>query len=106
MLRRIVSNALLPFPSGICRVGNELFVSCGNHTIVKLSLSDRRNQMALYCGQGNASGNQDVVVSSARLHSPHGLVNMGSSLIVCDTGNRSVRVIFNGKPLKELSAVI
>ena len=62
--------------------------------------------MAIYCGQGNASGNQDGVVSSARLHSPHGLVNMGSSLIVCDTGNRSVRVISNGKPFKELSAVI
>ena len=78
-------------------VGNELFDSCGNHTIVKLSLSDRRNQIALYCGQGNASGNQDGVVSSGRLHSPHGLVNMGSSLIVCDAGNRSVRVISNGK---------
>ena len=77
MLQRIVSDALLPSPSGICHVGNELFVSCGNHTIVKLSLSDRRNQMVLYCGQGNASGNQDAVVSFERLHSPHGLVNMG-----------------------------
>ena len=27
-------------------------------------------------------------------------------MIVCDTGNRSVRVISNGKPFKELSAVI
>ncbi|XP_028514449.1 uncharacterized protein LOC114574924 [Exaiptasia diaphana] len=106
MLRRIVSDALLTSPSGICRVGNELFVSCASHTIVKLSLSDRRNEMTLYCGQGNASGNQDGVVSSARLHSPHGLVNMGSSLIVCDTGNSSVRVISNGQPFKELSAVI
>ena len=106
MLRRIVSNALLPSPSGIFRVGNELFVSCGNHTIVKLSLSERRNQMALFCGQGNASGNQDGVVSSARFHSPHGLVNMGSSLIVCDTGKRSVRVISKGKPFKEVSAAI
>ena len=62
--------------------------------------------MALYCGQGNASGNQDGVVSYARLHSPLGLGNMGSSLIVCDTENRSVRVFSNGKPFKELSAVI
>lgn len=62
--------------------------------------------MALYCGQGNASANQNGVVSSARLHSPHGLVNMGSSLVVCDTGNSSVRVISNGKPFKELSADI
>ena len=31
---------------------------------------------------------------------------MGSSLIVCDTGNRSVKVISNGKAFKELSAVI
>ncbi|PFX27318.1 Sentrin-specific protease 1 [Stylophora pistillata] len=83
-----VFDALLLSPSGLCRVRNELFVSCGNHTIVKLSLSDRRNQMALYCGQGNASGNQDGVVSSARLRSPHCHVNMGSSLIVCDTRNR------------------
>ena len=96
MLRRIVSDALLPSPSRNRRVGNELFVSCSNHTIVKLSLSDTRNQMALHCAEGNASGSQDGVVSSARLHSPHGLVNMGSSLVACDTGNRSVRVISNG----------
>ena len=61
--------------------------------------------MALYCGQGNASGNQDGV-SSAWLHSSNGLVNMGSSSIVCDTGNRFVRVTSNGKAFKKLSAVI
>ena len=41
----------------------------------------------LYCGKPSQSGNQDGIITSARFHYPHGIVNLGSTLIVCDTGN-------------------
>ena len=40
------------------------------------------------------------------MHSPYGLTSMGSTLFVCDSGNGAIRLISNGKPLKDLSAVL
>ena len=56
----------------------------------------------LYCGKPNEPGNQDGVVTSAKFHSPHGITNMGSTLIVCDSGNKSIRLISNAGPLRNL----
>ncbi|XP_078381382.1 uncharacterized protein LOC144664135 [Oculina patagonica] len=47
----------------------------------------------------------DGVVSSATLHSPHGLETFGRTLFVCDSGNKVIRMITNGKPFKKLSDV-
>ena len=43
-----------------------------------------------YCGKPNEWGNQDGIVLSARFHLLHGIANMGSTLVVCSTGNKSV----------------
>ncbi|KAL9961450.1 hypothetical protein ACROYT_G030391 [Oculina patagonica] len=47
----------------------------------------------------------DGVVSSATLHSPHGLETFGRTLFVCDSGNKAIRMITNGKPFKKLSDI-
>ena len=60
--------------------------------------------MELYCGKPNEPGNQDGVVTSAKFHSPYGISNMGSTLIVCDSGNKSIRLISNAGPLRKLSS--
>ena len=60
----------------------------------------------LYCGKPNEPGSQDGVVMSAWFHSPHGIVNMGSTLIVCDTGNKPSRLISNAGLLRKLSSIV
>ena len=60
----------------------------------------------LYCGKPNEPESQDGIVTSARFHSPHGIANMGSTLIVCDTGNKSIRLISNAGPLRKLSYTV
>ena len=40
------------------------------------------------------------------LQSPCGIATMGSSLFICDTGNRSIRLVSSAVPLKRLSSVI
>ena len=54
----------------------------------------------------NKPGNQDGVASSAMLQSPCGIATMGSSLFICDTGNRSIRLVSSAVPLKRLSSVV
>ena len=104
LLRRIVS-PLFQSSSGLCLVGKCLFVSSSSHCIIKLSIMDGNEDLELYCGKSNEPGNQDGIVTSARFHSPHGIANMGSTLIACDTGNKSIRLIGNAGPLRKLSVL-
>ena len=60
----------------------------------------------LYCGKPNEPGNQDGIVTSARFHCPHGIANLGSTLIVCETENNSIRLISNAGPLRKLSCTV
>ena len=92
LLRRIISS-LLSSPCGLCLVDTHLFVSSSNHCIIKLPISSANEDVKLYCGKPNEPGNQDGVVTSAKFHSPYGITNMGSTLIVCDSGNKSIRLI-------------
>ena len=48
----------------------------------------------------------DGIVKSSRFHSPHGIANMGSTLIVCNTGNKSIRLISNAGPLRKLPCTV
>ena len=41
-------------------------------------------------GSSNESGDKVGVVSSATLHSPHGLETFGKTLFVCDSGNKAI----------------
>ena len=56
-------------------------------------------------GSSNEFGDKDGVVSSATLHSPHGLETFGKTVFVCDSGNKATRMITNGKPFKKLSEI-
>ena len=105
LLRRIAS-PLLPSPSGLCLVDTHLFVSSSSHCIFKLPIMNDNGDVELYCGKPNEPGSQDGIVASARFHSPHGIANMGSTLIVCDTGNKSIRLISNAGPLRKLSCTV
>ena len=60
----------------------------------------------LYCGKPNEPGSQDGIVTSARFHSPHGIANLRSTLIVCETENKSIRLISNAGPLRKLSCTV
>ena len=56
-------------------------------------------------GSSNESGDKDGVVSSATLHALHGLETFGKILFLCDSGNKAIRMITNGKPFKKLSEI-
>ena len=75
------------------------------HTIVKVSDIEHVPRYQLVVGSSNESGDMDGVVSSATLHSPHGLETFGRTLFVCDSGNKAIRMITNAKPFKKLSDV-
>ena len=78
-------------------------VSCSNYTIVKVTTSGEA--VELYSGTPKEAGHDDDGATSARHHSPHEHSNMGEALFVCDTGNKSARLVSNAKPSRELSAV-
>ena len=78
-------------------------VSCSNYTIVKVTTSGEA--VELYSGTPKEAGHDDGGATSARHHSPHEHSNMGEALFVCDTGNKSARLVSNAKPSRELSAV-
>ena len=101
-----VASELIISPSGLCFLYGCLYVSnSSNHTIVKVSDIEHVPRYQLVAGSSNESGDMDGVVSSATLHSPHGLETFGRTLFVCDSGNKAIRMITNGKPFKKLSDV-
>ena len=101
-----ITSPLLPSPSGMCIVDNCLMVTCENHTVVKVSHMDTKVTVEHFTGKANEPGAEDGVVSSARFHSPHGIANMGSSLFICDSGNKSIRLVTNSEPLRKLSSFV
>ena len=68
-------------------------------SILKISNIDTDVTVEHYSGKANEPGNEDGVVSSARFHSPHGIANVGFSLFICDSGNKSIRHVTNAEPL-------
>ena len=53
-VKRHIVNDLLICPSGICLADTHLFVTCSNHTIVKIATADDAHQVSLYSGHANA----------------------------------------------------
>ena len=51
-------------------------------------------------GKAYEAGAEDGVVSSAKFHSPHGMANTGSSLFICDSGNKSFILSQTQNPCK------
>lgn len=101
-----IASPLISSPSGMCLVNNCLLLSCGNHTIVKVSHVDNNAIVELFSGKVNDPGNEDGVVSSARFYSPHGIANMGRSLFICDSGNKAIRLVTNVEPFRKLSSLL
>ena len=101
-----VASELIVSPSGLCFLNGSFYISnSSNHTIVKVSDIEHVPRYQLVTGSSNESGDKDGVVSSATLHSPHGLETFGKTLFVCDSGNKAIRMITNGKPFKKLSEI-
>ena len=99
-----IASPLISSPSGMCLTDKCLFVSCWNHTILKISHIDTDVAVEHYSEKAYEPGNEDGVVSSARFYSPHGIASMGSTLFICDSGNRSIRLVTNADPLIKLSS--
>ena len=78
----------------------KVFVSGSSYIVVKLDLVEDNTVTEVVCGQANKPGNEDGVASSAMLQSPRGIAAMGTSLFICDTGNRSIRLVSSAVPLK------
>ena len=101
-----VASELIVSPSGLCFLNGSFYISnSSNHTIVKVSDIEHVPRYQLVTGSSNESGHKVGVVSSATLHSPHGLETFGKTLFVCDSGNKAILMITNGKPFKKLSEI-
>ena len=98
-VRQITSPTILS-PSGLCLSNEKVFVSGSSYIVVKLDLVEDNTVTEVVCGQANKPGNEDGVASSAMLQSPCGIAAMGTSLFICDTGNRSIRLVSSAVPLK------
>ena len=104
---RIFSHPLLGSPSGLCITGDNLFVTDSKyHCIHEVKVPEKNDAPAeaisLFAGKNQVSGAADGIVSSSRFHSPHGISSFGLSLVVCDSGNNSVRMITSAAPLKRI----
>ena len=98
---RQITSPTISSSSGLCLSNEKVFVSGSCHIVLKLDLVEDNTVTEVVCSQANKPGNQDGVASSAMLHSPCGIATMGSSLFICDTGNRSIRLVPSGCPVKE-----
>ena len=97
-----VASELIVSPSGLCFLNGSFYISnSSNHTIVKVSDIEHVPRYQLVTGSSNESGDKDGVVSSATLHSPHGLETFDKTLFVCDSGNKAIRMITNGETFQE-----
>ena len=86
-----VASELIVSPSGLCFLNGSFYISnSSNHTIVKVSDIEHVPRYQLVTGSSNESGDKVGVVSSATLHSPHGLETFGKTLFVCDSGNKAI----------------
>jgi sugar lactone lactonase YvrE len=82
-------------PHGICSDGaGNLYVSdAGNHTIRKVTYPGA--VVTTPMGVATSSGTTDGIGSAARFNNPHGLFALSSaSFLLCDYGNRTVRVLY------------
>ena len=101
------SHLLLGTPSGLCITGNNLFVTDSkHHCIYEVKVPEKNDTPAelisLFAGKNEVSGATDGNVTSSRFHSPHGIASFCLSLVVCDSGNNSVRMITSAAPLKRI----
>ncbi|PFX13053.1 hypothetical protein AWC38_SpisGene22905 [Stylophora pistillata] len=101
-----IASPLISTLSGMCLADKCLFVSYGNHTILKISQIDTNVAVEHFSGKCNEPGNEDGVVSSAKFHSPHGISSMECSLLIRDSGNKSIRLVTIADTLIKLSSFV
>jgi|JI10StandDraft_1071094.scaffolds.fasta_scaffold90476_2 hypothetical protein len=82
--------ALFASPSGITRVGTNLFVAdYNNHRIRQIVIATG----VVTTLAGNTSGNTDGTGTAGLFNNPHGITSDGTNLFVADTGNHRIRKI-------------
>lgn len=79
-------------PSGIVRVGGDLYVvDSYNHTIRKIVIAS--GVVTTFAGTAGSHGSTDGVGTVARFYYPSRICSDGSNLYVTDAGNRTIRKI-------------
>jgi sugar lactone lactonase YvrE len=94
------TGALVRFasPSGVAVIGTGLFVAdTANHVIRKIDTAT--GAVTTVAGSFGVSGSADGTGAAARFHSPAGIVAVGTTLFVCDTGNHAIRKVLSASGL-------
>ncbi len=79
-------------PSGVAAIGTALYVADNtNHVIRKIDTAT--GAVTTLAGSFAVAGSADGTGSGARFNSPGGIVAVGTTLYVCDTGNHTIRKI-------------
>jgi hypothetical protein len=88
----IGANARFKSPEAVTSDGVNLYVAdTGNHTIRKVVIST--GAVTTLAGTALSVGSTDDTGSAARFSSPGGILFLGGSLYVSDTGNKTIRVV-------------
>jgi len=83
------------FPSGVAAIGANLFVTDNNNHVVR-KIDTTTGAVTTLAGKFGVPGSADDpsgTGTAARFSSPTGIVAVGTSLFVCDTGNHTIRKI-------------
>lgn len=79
-------------PSGVARVGDNLYVTdSDNNTIRKITIST--GEVSTFAGMAGSRGSTDGLGVSARFSYPNGVASDGTHLYVADTFNNAIRKI-------------
>ena len=86
------SGPRLDFPAGLATDSRSVWVgNSRNNTIVGIDIASHSAQIV--AGETFKDGSNDGTGSSARFHSPDGMVLVGRNLYVCDTNNSDIRKV-------------
>lgn len=86
------SNARFNFPTGLFRVGSDLYISdMNNHTIRKLVLYT--GLVTTLAGSAGQVGSTDATGINARFNTPSSITSDGTNLYITDILNHAIRKI-------------
>lgn len=82
--------------------GGELYIS--DHAQNRVWVWREGQVLEAFAGKGCAGhrGERQGLANTAQLFQPSGIAAAGKSLLVCDSGNRALRLVTSAVPLKEL----
>jgi hypothetical protein len=79
-----------PYAVAVTATGDRFVADTKNHVIRKI---DAAGRVTTFAGAFGAAGSADGTGAAARFNLPSGIVAVGTTLYVCDTGNHTIRKI-------------